>query len=453
MLASVGAARRITSKIRVIAGARPMMPSVSGVSADRPSLRRCRSRASRLARVRLRAEDIVAISLSFCQGFSTKSTAPRFSASTASPTVPKPVISTADRVGSSRRMPSSSARPSDPSAAPRVKLRSSSSAVTGPRSSRARRSAGEPAISMAQPRGCSARRAAISTSGSSSQINRVSLFMSINVQSMTCGHGFLRFSGWHGVCETGDMSDAMDRPLTQTRWQRWRKPALAGLAVLTAGWVGWQVERTMMVPSAHLARRDITIGAVERGRMHDFIPLRAEVVPHDTVYVDSVDGGRIERILANPGDMVEAGQPLVAFSNTQLELTVLEKEGQLIQSITLQETYQTQLEQSRLANETALAQIDWNIVRLSRLAPRRKELAAKGYETVEGREQIEDELAYWQRRKPLQEDSNKKQEEIRLRQLPQIEAQLKMIQQDMQITRSKLDSLLVKAPAAGQVTT
>ncbi len=269
---------------------------------------------------------------------------------------------------------------------------------------------------------------------------------------MTCGHGFLRFSGWHGVCETGDMSDAMDRPLTQTRWQRWRKPALAGLAVLTAGWVGWQVERTMMVPSAHLARRDITIGAVERGRMHDFIPLRAEVVPHDTVYVDSVDGGRIERILANPGDMVEAGQPLVAFSNTQLELTVLEKEGQLIQSITLQETYQTQLEQSRLANGTALAEIDWNIQRLARLVPRRQQLAAKGFETEEGREKIEDELAYWQRRKPLQEDSNRKQEEIRQRQLPQIEAQLKMMQQDLQITRSKLDSLLVKAPQAGRIT-
>lgn len=244
----------------------------------------------------------------------------------------------------------------------------------------------------------------------------------------------------------------MDRPLEQTPWHRWRKPALAALAVAVMGGVALQMTRSLATPSVHLARRDIEIGVVERGRMDDFIPLRAEVVSHDTLYVDSVDGGRIERILVNPGDLVEEGQPLVAFSNTQLELTVLEKEGQLIQSITLQETYQTQLEQSRLANETTMAQIDWNIVRLSRLLPRRQQLAAKGFETVEGREQVEDELAYWQRRKPLQEDSDKKQEEIRLRQLPQIEAQLKMMQQDLQITRSKLDSLLVRAPKAGRVT-
>ena len=248
------------------------------------------------------------------------------------------------------------------------------------------------------------------------------------------------------------MNNAMDRPIEQSRLERLKKPALILLALLAGGLLILRMAQTAATPTAHLARRDLVVATVEQGVMHDFIPLRAEVVPHDTVYVDAVDGGRVERILVNPGDQVADGQPLVAFSNTQLELTVLEKEGQLIQSLTLQQTYQTQLEQTRLANETTIAQIDWNIVRLGRLLPRKQQLAAKGFETTESREQVEDELAYWQRRKPVQEDSNKKQEEIRLKQLPQIEAQIKMLQQDLQITRSKLDALLVRAPAAGQVT-
>ena len=115
------------------------------------------------------------------------------------------------------------------------------------------------------------------------------------------------------------MSEAMDTPITEIWWRRWRRPALLSAAALVAGWTGLQVLHSAATPSAHLDRRDLAIGLVERGQMHDFIPLRAEVVPHDTVYVDAVDGGRIERILVNPGDEVSEGQPLVAFSNTQLE--------------------------------------------------------------------------------------------------------------------------------------
>jgi HlyD family secretion protein len=62
--------------------------------------------------------------------------------------------------------------------------------------------------------------------------------------------------------------------------------------------------RTLRVPL-----QQVTIATVERGVFHDLIPLHASVVPRETVYVDATDGGQVNRVLVEPGDMVQAGQP------------------------------------------------------------------------------------------------------------------------------------------------
>ena len=96
------------------------------------------------------------------------------------------------------------------------------------------------------------------------------------------------------------------------------------------------------------------------------MPLRAKVVALNTVYLDAFEGGRVERLLAQAGDMVTKGQPLVELSNTELELDVLDREGRLIESITQLQAYETQLEQNRIGNLKALAQIQYDHIRLER---------------------------------------------------------------------------------------
>src|SRR5258708_21287936 len=52
----------------------------------------------------------------------------------------------------------------------------------------------------------------------------------------------------------------------------------------------------------------------------------------------------------------------------------------------------------------------------------------------------------------MQDESNRKQEQLRLQQLPQIHSQLLKLQQDLSITHGKLDNLTVRAPATGRLT-
>jgi HlyD family secretion protein len=245
----------------------------------------------------------------------------------------------------------------------------------------------------------------------------------------------------------------MDRPIRRPWWRKrlWVQAGIAAgvLALIAASlplFLG-NPERTLRVDA-----EKITIAQVAKAAFHDFIPLRASVVALNTIYLDALEGGRVERVLAQAGDTVAERQPLVELSNTQLELDVLDREGRLIESLTQLQAYETQLEQNRIGNQKALAQIEYDIVRLERSLARRKTLAASGLVAAEAREALEDELSHQKTLQPMQDESNRKQEELRQRQLPQIQSQMEKLRRDLTITHGKLANLTVLAPASGRLT-
>jgi HlyD family secretion protein len=245
----------------------------------------------------------------------------------------------------------------------------------------------------------------------------------------------------------------MDRPIRLPWWRRklWLRLAAAAtaavlIAAITALFLG-TAERSIRVAAA-----GVTVARVSQGVFHDFIPLRGKVVPLNTVFLDALEGGRVDRLLVQAGDMVTAGQPLVELSNTELELDVLDREGRLVESITQLQAYETQLEQNRVANQKALAQIAYDVIRLQRSVARRNVLAADDAEPLEVKDQVQDELDHDVKVWPMQDESNRKQEQLRLQQLPQIHSQLLKLQQDLTITHGKLDNLTVRAPVAGRLT-
>lgn len=247
------------------------------------------------------------------------------------------------------------------------------------------------------------------------------------------------------------MASEMDRTISRP-WYRQRAPmVVAGtagaVALVLLGLFLWPAVRSVRVPAA-----TVTIDAVLRGIFHDDTTLQGKVVPRDVVYLDALEGGQVQQVLVHAGDRVTAGQPLIVFRNTQLELNVMEREARLVESITQLQSFEKQLEQNRAENEKLLAQIDYNIQRLSRMAQRREPLVAAGYVPREQGEQINDELAHNRLLRPLQADTNRRQEALRKRQMPGIRTELAGLQQSLELTRAKLGDLVVRAPVSGRLT-
>ena len=224
--------------------------------------------------------------------------------------------------------------------------------------------------------------------------------------------------------------------------------SLIGLmALLTVKFVVGTGARTVRLPA-----QQATLATVEQGIFHDLIPLRASVVPRETLYVDAVNGGRIERLFVEAGDTVTQGQPIIELSNTNLALSVIQQEAQLNQAISQLQQNEITLEQNKLTNERALAEVEYGLVRLKRSDARREGLLSRGVESAEQRDVVADELAYYQKLLPIQNDSNQRQTELRNRLLPDIHRQEAILRGNLEVVHSTLDGLVIRAPVSGRVT-
>jgi len=245
----------------------------------------------------------------------------------------------------------------------------------------------------------------------------------------------------------------MDTRIVLPWWRRRSAQVAIGMAAaaLAAGALGAAVlggaKSSVRVPAPN-----VTLATVERGVFHDFVVLRATAQPKDVIYLDALEGGQVQAVLAQAGDTLSAGQPLLKFRNTELELDVLDREGRLVESITQLQTYEKQLEDARVANEKAEAQIQYDITRLQRTAERRDALMGRGYVSKDLYEQVHDELDHNRKLLPLQTAANAEQDALRRRQLPQIQNEIATLQESLKVTRAKLDSLVVRAPVAGRLT-
>src|SRR3954462_6436314 len=128
----------------------------------------------------------------------------------------------------------------------------------------------------------------------------------------------------------------------------------------------------------------LTISTVTQGRFDDFLPLRARVEPLVTVFLDAVEGGRVERILVEDGTIVQQGQLLAVLSNPELQLNVLARQTEVTQQINNMRSQELSLNQNRLANERARIEADLATGTARRQYEMQRPLAARGF--VSGRQ-------------------------------------------------------------------
>jgi HlyD family secretion protein len=141
----------------------------------------------------------------------------------------------------------------------------------------------------------------------------------------------------------------------------------------------------------------------------------------------------------------------VEFGNTELQLEVVEREVRVLEQINNLRSTELLLEQDRAANEKSLAQIRWNLTRLTRLTDRKNQLARQGAASLAEKDDAADELAYYKALQPVQEETTQRQDEWRAKRLPEIRDELERLKQNLGVVRGKLDNLIVRAPVSGRL--
>jgi HlyD family secretion protein len=195
----------------------------------------------------------------------------------------------------------------------------------------------------------------------------------------------------------------------------------------------------------------IAISTVQSGIFEDFIPIRGRVTPAKTVYLDAVEGGRVERILVEDGASLKAGDLIVELSNASLQLSVLGNEARVAEQLNNMRSIELSLEQNRLEHKRNLVDIRYQIKLLTRQVSREQELVKTGAVSQSVFYDTYDTLDWYKSRLALTLESQQSDARMQGEQLVFLKDTTKRLESNLAISRQNLDNMNVKAPVDGKL--
>jgi HlyD family secretion protein len=193
----------------------------------------------------------------------------------------------------------------------------------------------------------------------------------------------------------------------------------------------------------------IAISTVKSGIFEDFIPIRGRVTPAKTVYLDAVEGGRVERILVEDGASMKAGNLIVELSNASLQLSVLGNEARVAEQLNNMRSIELNLEQNRLEHKRNLVDIRYQIKLLTRQVSREQALVKTGAVSQSTFDDTHDTLNWYKSRLALTLESQQSDARMQTDQLVFLKDTTKRLEGSLAISRQNLDNMNVKAPVDG----
>ncbi len=244
----------------------------------------------------------------------------------------------------------------------------------------------------------------------------------------------------------------MDRLLEKKPW--YLKPKNWYLAAVI---IGIALLYTVFLSSSgknyRVDKDKTSIAEVKNDFFQEYITQRGLVSPITTVYLDAIEGGRVEEILLDEGSMVKKGDIILRLSNSELNLQILNSEAAFTEQVNRLRDTRLSMEQDRLNVKRSLLDIDLNFAKSKREYDRNKILFQKDLISRENFEASKDNYFYYKKLKELLKERQKTDSISRTIQIQRLENNLKNMENNLSLVRAKLQNLSVKAPVDGQLGT
>jgi multidrug resistance efflux pump len=163
---------------------------------------------------------------------------------------------------------------------------------------------------------------------------------------------------------------------------RQKKPNRRRLVLIFAGValvVATTVALARLEPAAPTVdRATIWTDTVRQGPMVRQVRGNGNLVPEQIRYITTLTPGRVERVLARPGTVVEPGTVLLELSNPDVHIQALQAEQQLTAAEAQLVNLRTSLEDQRLTQEAAVAAARSEYEEALRQIKANEELAREG---------------------------------------------------------------------------
>jgi HlyD family secretion protein len=195
----------------------------------------------------------------------------------------------------------------------------------------------------------------------------------------------------------------------------------------------------------------ISIAEIKKDVFQDYIAVIGTVEPIQTIYLDAIEGGRVEEILLDEGSMLKEGDVILRLSNVNLVLDISNNEAQVARAINELRTARLLMVQQQMNSESQIIEAE----RLLKLQKRAYANNAVLYEDqhISKEEFDQSKEAYEATVKKLALLKNIQEQDSIFRsiQVESLETSVNSLTRNLEIIKDRLDNLNVKAPVNGEL--
>jgi len=243
----------------------------------------------------------------------------------------------------------------------------------------------------------------------------------------------------------------VDRVIAKKKWSRKRIMTIVAVtAVVTLIAVSYYM--TSGKSRLNVETERITISEIKNGSFQEFIPVNGIVLPVATIYLDAIEGGRVEELFVEDGAIMVKGQPILRLANTDLELSLSNQETQVFNVLTQMQNTRNNADQNTIRQLNQMAEVDNASTEAERIYQLNKKLFEQNAIGSQEYKSSENNYNYQVRRKNLTQETLNKDLSSGKQQISQAAQSYSRMQNALALMRKKVGDLIVRAPVDGQLT-
>jgi len=243
----------------------------------------------------------------------------------------------------------------------------------------------------------------------------------------------------------------VDRVIAKKRWSRKRILTIAGIVGILI-LIGGSYYLTSGKARLNVDAERITISEIKSGPFREFIPVNGVVLPITTIYLDALEGGRVEERFVEDGAVMKKDQPILRLSNTDLQLSLVQQQTSVYNLLTQMQISQNQAQQNTVTRMNQLTDVNSQLKEAERIYKLNKNLYDQKVIGAQEFKQSENNYYYYCEKKRLSEEIVKQDSVSGNQQLRQASQSYKGSQEALNVMQKKVGDLIVRAPVDGQLT-
>lgn len=244
----------------------------------------------------------------------------------------------------------------------------------------------------------------------------------------------------------------MDRKIKKKIWTTNRIIGLIGGLILIA-FFAYSFLFADFRSTLNVDREKLTISTVGEDLFQEFILVTGNIQPINTIFLDAIEGGVVQKVQLESGTMVTPGDTILILTNSNLQLSVLNQEASLYDQINNVRNSRLNLEQNSLRIKEQLANAEYQLDLLRPQFERSESLYKQNLISKQDYEAVAENYAYEKKRYDLTYESFVKDSIQTINQLAQLDDSETRMYRSLSAVQGILDNLVITAPLEGQLTT